>query len=119
MTYTAKNIEQIKRDGKFDAYVEMERALINKIEGSELVDDGKTITFAHFYGEYGVVVDGRLFSGFAQSGVVGINKEWGNFQSENAARQYARAALRNCILETAADILGKAKERLAQLEAAR
>lgn len=128
MTYTAENILNIKRDGKLDVYLETERKLIASLEGAEIEETEKTsgsgeMKLAHFYGRYSAGEDfinasGGVFASDAFSSFGDLSEEWKNFPTLNAAKQYARAALRNHLQGVATDALKKAKARLASLEAA-
>lgn len=127
MTYTAQNIANIKRDGKMDDYIAMERQLIDNLKNATLVetgDDGEgRMQFAHIYGTWSagedfINAEGGVWASDVKCDFGDFRKEWKNFQSMNAARQYARAALRNHISAFAATVLADAKGRLASLEAA-
>lgn len=119
MSYTAENIANIKASGNLAAYIEHDRKLVTSIQSAELIDDGRALQFAHFRGEYGVMIDNDKFSAWARVSADDFDKEWTGFETETAARAYARAALINRIKCVAHDILSDAGQRLAQLDATR
>lgn len=122
MTYTAENIENIKRDNKLSDYIDHTERLIAelekaKFEEKKISNHVHMVYYAHFHAEiepyinendkYCVSVSSYFFSG-----------QWENFVSENAAMQYARAAWRNNILKKAKEVLAIARSDLEALKAA-
>jgi hypothetical protein len=128
MAYTAQNIANIKRAGNLNEYIAMERKLIESLRGAEITETdtslgGGRMQTAHIYGEYSAGEDfinakGGIYASDARCLFGDMDKEFKNFQSLNAAKQYARAALRNHIQAFADSVLSDANSRLAALEAA-
>lgn len=134
MTYTAENIADIKRGGNFEGYMAMERKLVETLSAAKLVetvdDRGNgEMSIAHLRGEYAAwmregekgewIYESSAFSRHGKTLESGpLSREWSNFPTMNAAKQYARAALRNHLEGVAAEVLKEARERLASLEAA-
>lgn len=121
MTYTAENIRSLKRDGGFDDYVQMEQALVAKLANAEMVDEGDgEIRIAYMHGGYSAWENGSTGKYDCSCGTAygPLDKEWTDFPTLNAARQYARAALRNHLTALKGEVLASTRQRLAALEAA-
>lgn len=136
MTYGPDNIASIKAQGKFEDYLQMERDLVQSLKTARLVEvaenGGGRMKIAHIDGSYGygprvgrkdepdMVIESAAYSWFPVGERIdhGWSKEWSNFPTINAAKQYARAALKNHLEAVAERILRDAQERLASLEAA-
>lgn len=125
MAYNAENINDIKRAGKLESYIEMERKLIDRLESAKIeydVQGRDSVSYGHLYGEIWIDTDvGNLYDVVATV-IAGSDwsKRWSDasFSGQANARAYARAALENQLKKDAALILDAARNGLATLLAA-
>lgn len=111
--YTPENIARIVANGELSNYTQMEADLIGKLDGSDLVDDAAEgrMTLAYMYGTYAAWLEqDGTYTATVDTSYGPLGKSWTGFATENAARQYARAALRNHLTRLAADVLRHARE---------
>lgn len=125
MAYTAENIRNIKAAGQLESYIAHEREIIAKLENADVVYDAQgenTASFAHLHGSYGTD-----FEDGGRNIVVGLayDRDWvRKFPIESFANDfgrayaYAKATLRNKLIEDGKALRAAAKARLAALEAA-
>jgi hypothetical protein len=124
--YTAKNIKNIKSMGKLETYISSEQKLIDALSDAPIEYDTKgtgTVSIAHLYGRIGVDTE-EYETPHAVAWVVAGNewsKHWPikNFNSQDHALEYAKAALENQLKKDAEKIFAEAKTRLEVLKEAR
>lgn len=125
MAYTPENIRNIKRDGLLDAYIAQERGLIDAIDKADVIDEAHgehTAAYAHLAGGYGTDFEdgGRnVIVWLSYDGDWSRKFSLASFDGDfKRAFAYARATLRNKLIEDGKSVRATAKARLSSLEAA-
>lgn len=123
MAYSAENINDIKRAGRLEDYIAMERELIERLEDAKIEHDVQgrdSVSYGHLYGR--IWIDSDVKNSFDVVATVSAGSDWSKRWSgesfgdnQQRARAYAVAALSSQLKGDAARILGAARGRLATL----